>query len=205
MSPISEIAKPEIAKPEISKHCRADRIAVAQAFFQSAKVTTRLAAVLLLSLPTWAGAGAYKGIDADGRVIYSDQPLPNAEQIALPARPSGEDKPENNTQDGAILGPYQQFEVLAPASGATQDSVDGKVQVSLMLDPQLEPDHKLSVQVDGTPVAGLDGRTQFVLQGLPPGSHQLQAEILDASGAAVARTALVFFNLRASAGPETSD
>ncbi|WPL19648.1 hypothetical protein Thiowin_04785 [Thiorhodovibrio winogradskyi] len=174
----------------------------------SARPLYRLAAVLLLSLPVWAGAGTYKGVDAQGRVIYSDQPLPNAEPIVLPTRPippAAEEDTPNNARDGAMLGPYQQFEVLAPTLGQTLEVADGRVKVSLMLDPPLAPDHRLQVRVDGAPVAGLDGRTQFVLQGLSAGSHQLQAEILDATGATVAQAAGVFFNLRLSPGPEAGD
>lgn len=165
-----------------------------------------ISALLLLSLPAWANATAYKGVDADGRVIYSDQPLPNAEPIALPSRSSdNETAAASNPQDAGFLGPYQQFEILAPVTGETLESPDGQVQVSLILDPPLEADHRLEVRVDGTPVAGLDGRTQFVLQGLPPGSHQLQATILDPTGASVALATQVFFNLRPAAPEETGN
>ncbi|MBK5971055.1 MULTISPECIES: DUF4124 domain-containing protein [Thiorhodovibrio] len=160
---------------------------------------------VVLSFPAWCGAQAYKGVDAEGRVIYSDQPLPDAEAIPLPRRSSGENAGQETGEDagqqGAMLGPYEQFAVVAPSAGETLESAEGKVQVSLMLSPPLETEHKLAVQVDGTPVDGLNGRTQFQLQGLPPGSHQVQAQILDPTGAVLAQTALLSFNLLTTPTP----
>lgn len=158
---------------------------------------------LVLGVPTWCGAAAYKSVDADGRVIYSDQPLPDAEAIALPGTASNQDAEADAGQAaapiaapaGAMLGPYEQFTLVAPAAGETLRSPEGKVQVSLMLSPPRAPDHSLEVQVDGALVEGLAGRTQFSLQGLAPGSHQIEARILDPSGAVVASTGLVSFNV----------
>lgn len=157
-----------------------------------------LAIAASLGVMAAANAGAYKTIGPDGRVIYSDRPLADAEPLALPhvsepAREAG----GTSAADG-FPGPYQAFEVLAPQAGETLNPAEGRVSVSLLLDPPLVEGDQLMVEVDGTPVAGLAGRTQFVLQGLPPGSHQLQARILDEAGTVIAQSAMIHFNLRPS-------
>ncbi len=154
-----------------------------------------LGVVLLSSLPVWVGAGVYKGIDSSGRVVYSDRPLPESERIRLPAEAAGS-AAAADTVSGANPGPYQQFEVVAPRTGETLDSADGTVQVSLLLDPPLELGHQLQVLIDGATVDGLAGRTQFILQGLAMGSHQLEAFIMDETGSPLAQTIAVSFNLR---------
>ena len=159
-----------------------------------------LIAGVVLGMPAWCGAQAYKGVDAEGRVIYSDQPLPNAEAIVLPshsasADDAAPDAAPDAAREGAVLGPYEQFDLVAPVAGETLRSPAGTVQVSLLLSPALASEHQLEVLVNGAQVEGLDGRTQFALQGLSPGSHQVQARILDAEGAVVASTGLVSFNL----------
>lgn len=150
--------------------------------------------ILLCTVPTWAGADMYRGVDSSGRVIFSDVPLPDSERMPLPAARA---QPEDS---GTRFRPYQQFEILAPAPNTTLESDAGQVRVSLLLDPPLAPDHQLEVLLGGVPIADLNGRTQFELQGLPPGSHQLVGRILDEAGVMVAETAQVNFNVRPSEG-----
>lgn len=148
-------------------------------------------------------ADAFKAMDSQGRVIYSDKPIADGERLSLPASAADDAQSVSDppAADGTVLGSYEAFEILAPSSGETLNSDDGRVQVSLLIDPPLQEGHRLDVQVDGTAVQELGGRTQFVLQGLPLGTHQLQARILDETGAATAQTEVLSFNLRADSPP----
>jgi hypothetical protein len=151
------------------------------------------------------GAQVYKSVGPDGRPVYTDRPLPDAQAlpISTPQRPAPEatDLDASPNEQG-FLGAYDAFAIVAPDDGATIRNPDGVVGVSLLLDPPLLGGHRLSLDVDGVAATGdLGARTQLQLQGVTVGSHRLMAVIRDESGAVVASTPLVNFHFRAPLPP----
>jgi len=160
----------------------------------------RLLPSLLLAVVLPAGAQVYKSIGPDGRPIFTDRPLPDAQSLVLP-RPRhsvpAESGPAQQPGESGFLGSYDAFEIVAPADGDTIRDADGNVMVSLLLDPPLLAGHRLSVEVDGVAASGdLAGRTQMRLQGVHMGSHLLLARVFDDAGNVVAATSSVHFHLR---------
>jgi hypothetical protein len=161
--------------------------------------------LLLALLSVSAGAEVYRWVDAEGRVQFSDRPVTGAEPVPLPA--SGTERALEQVAPsqaaGGDTGPYTTFEVVTPEPNATLRDAEGKVQISLLLEPSLAEGHRLRVLINGQSPEGDGQGTQMVIQGLSFGSHRLHAEVLDELGVPVAYTAPIDFHLRKPL-PETA-
>jgi len=154
--------------------------------------------LLLLLLAGSVFAQAYRWVDKDGIVHYSDRPEPGAEQIQLPTtRPSsGPATPlptsnfsrRNNAPATEQEAPpiYQSLSIASPASEQTLWNIEGVLTVSLSLQPGLQSGHRVRLYFDGTPqmVTG----TSFQIEGVYRGQHNLQAEVIDQSGKLMIRS-----------------
>ncbi len=166
--------------------------------------------MLLLAPGSAAIAEVYKGIGPDGRIFYSDQPIDGATPVDLPDAAATADNAQTTDEQPATddaapsAGPYASLEILTPTEGETIRNEERAIRVSLLLEPALEDGDRLSIEVDGVPVTGTDGRsTQVQLGGLALGSHRLQVRVLDVDGGAVAQSPVVHFNIRRPL-PETA-
>jgi len=145
---------------------------------------------------------AYRWVDNNGVVHYSDRPMPGSTQIDLitggaaarPAQvtqPSGEPAPAAQPEDPAAA--YQAFNVLQPVQQETLWGTGGTVDVVLEISPTLEPEHHLGYYLDGQ-LTDLGTRSPgFQLQEVFRGIHTLQAVILDDAGEEVLRSLAVTF------------
>ncbi len=156
--------------------------------------------VLLACVATLAFAQAYKWVDENGVVHYSDRPHPGAEEFVLPDSPrrprivpapstadaddrgSREATPES-TSDGA----YTAIEVIAPAAEETLWNIEGTLEVRLNVQPALKKGHQIRVYIDGEPT--IVNSTTFTIPEVYRGAHNIQAEILDATGRSQIRSA----------------
>ncbi len=155
----------------------------------------RVLLTLSLLIPALAAGQVFKWIDTEGKVHYSDRPIAGAEALDVPVQksPPPQDKP---TPGQASPGPYVQFDIVAPVDNVSLSDAEGNVQVGLLLDPALMEGHRLQILTDGAPASGDVPGTQLRISGLPLGSHQLQAQIIDASGTPIASSSIVHFHLR---------
>lgn len=140
-----------------------------------------------------AFAQAYTWTDEDGIVHYSDRPEPGAKLVDLPKSRTGSTRRAPATssrssteaaQDSAAPEQpfrYQSLEVIAPAPEETLWNIEGILNVSLALNPPLRPGHQVRVYFDGD--ARLVPGTNFRLEEVYRGVHNIQAEILDETGA----------------------
>ncbi|CAK0761469.1 hypothetical protein CCP4SC76_3500011 [Gammaproteobacteria bacterium] len=148
--------------------------------------------------PVW-GKGLFKWVDQEGRVHFGDQPVKGAQQIEAleslryspPPLPPRVDTPSSPP---TAQGAYDAFEILFPKPEQTLQSTSGSLTVSLALHPPLQPGHRLEVSLDGSPLQG-SLSTQFTLQGVPRGSHRLEARILDDKDQEISRTGPVTFHV----------
>jgi hypothetical protein len=144
-------------------------------------------------------AQIYRWVDEDGVVHYSDQPGPGAEEVQLQsaptirmpaprrrsaARPAVEDEQERASG-------YERLEFASPAAEETLWNIGGILDVSLSLQPALQQGHQVRVYFDGSPVSV--NSTRFQLQEVYRGTHNLQAEVLDRSGALMIRSEPIRF------------
>lgn len=131
-------------------------------------------------------AEAYRWVDEDGVVHYSDRPQEGAEEIQLrdantvrvrrAARPDAAD----GGQPAADSARYESLQIVSPLSEETLWNIEGILSVQLALTPALKRGHQLRVYLDGQPqtVTG----TSFRLDEVWRGAHNLQAEVLDETG-----------------------
>lgn len=157
-----------------------------------------LSTTILLLLPLLADAGVYKWIGPDGQIHYSDRRVSGAERVGVKAHrpPSPTEAAADDQVQDADAGLYENFEILSPEQNQTLRNAEGKVELSLLIEPALSSDHKIELILNANPVPGEAGGSQILLQGLSFGSHQVQARILDQYDEVVALTPVVDFHLR---------
>ena len=160
---------------------------------------TRTILVLLglFAAPLVVAEEAYVWTDDDGVVHYSDRPVPGARRIELadpntgrspaPRQPdaaSGDSADEATEDSGPFR--YESLEVASPGAEETLWNIEGVLNVSLALNPGLQPGHQVRVYFDGNPqiVSG----TSFTLEEVWRGVHNLQAEVIDANGKMLIRS-----------------
>ncbi|MDJ0938180.1 MAG: DUF4124 domain-containing protein [Woeseiaceae bacterium] len=137
-------------------------------------------------------AQAYRWVDEDGVVHFSDRPRPGAEQIQIPeanvtnlrrSPARAADEPEATTQQPFA---YESLAISSPAAEETLWNIEGVLNVSLAVSPALQPGHQVRVYFDGQPrmVSGLSFQIDEVWRGV----HNIQAEILDEGGKLMIRS-----------------
>ena len=161
-------------------------------------------ALLATLVATSALAEAYRWVDENGVVHWSDRPQPGAERVILPeantttTRTYGRAQPGNtNTSDSwaaaatASAEPeepfsYESVEITAPGAEETLWNIEGTLNVSVNLQPALQPGHRVRVHFNGEPrmVSG----TSFTIDEVWRGVHNIQVEILDDTGQLMIRS-----------------
>ena len=162
-------------------------------------IRTVLMALLFLPLLCQADATLYKWKDAQGTVHFSDQPQPGAEKMevrdiqtvpAIKGPPAGlpdAKKPASPTKyDVAIV---------SPANDATLHDNTGDISVRIQVTPPLRADlgHKIQLWVDGAPHGEPGATTQFTLNNIDRGTHNLKVSVLDNNGGTLASASSVFY------------
>jgi hypothetical protein len=150
--------------------------------------------VLSLGAAGLAAAQAYKWVDEDGVVHYSDRPQPGAEVLELPRQrpPSSVPAPRSAPPPAAAETPeepspgYDSLEISNPGPEVTLWNIEGTLNVTLNLQPALKPGHQVRAHFDGEPrsVSG----TSFQIEEVYRGVHNLQIEILDETGKMLIRS-----------------
>lgn len=168
--------------------------------------------ILLSVLPMCAAsaAPAWRWVDANGVVHYSDRPQPGATQIELSgaqtfggtaARPQRSAGQATQPQTSAAASPaptasqqsYRAITILNPTQQQTLWNIGGMLDVSLTVDPGLAPGHRIDLVLDGQRRNLDTTTTQMSLTDVYRGVHTLEAIVLDTTGSEVARSAPVTF------------
>jgi hypothetical protein len=141
-----------------------------------------------------AAKEAYRWVDEDGVVHYSDRPREGAEAFQLPSpnvatlrvpKPSARSDDEQEKADEQDTG-YASIEIVSPQAEETLWNIEGILNVSVALKPGLRPGHQLRAYFDGEmrPVSG----TNFQVQEVWRGAHNIQVEVVDATGRVMIRS-----------------
>lgn len=141
-------------------------------------------------------AQAYRWVDEDGIVHYSDRPHEGAERIILSTnrttttsrRPATRRsvtaaEPVSSAADAVT---YQSITINTPAAEETLWNIEGILNVTLSLVPALKTGHRVRVYFDGEPT--MVSGTSFQLEEVYRGVHNLQAEVLDETGTLMIRS-----------------
>lgn len=156
-----------------------------------------IAVCSLLAASLALAEGAYRWVDEDGVVHYSDVPREGADYVDLAgySRPTGArigptrsvtsgDAASASDDDGPFE--YESLEISSPGPEETLWNIEGTLNVSLALQPGLQQGHQVRVYFDGEPrmVQG----TSFTIDEVWRGVHNIQAEVLDGSGRLMIRS-----------------
>jgi len=168
--------------------------------------------ILLFALTTsWVHAApAWRWVDANGQVHYSDTPVPGATQIELSGaqtfgssarQPAAATK--SASQSGAQRGPggterYRAFNIVSPKQQETLWNVGTAVNVQVELDPPLQPSHLIDLFVDGQRRNLNTPSTDLTLEDVYRGTHTIQAVVVDQGGAEVIRSLATTFMVQQS-------
>lgn len=168
-----------------------------------------LGLAVALAAGTVAATDIYRTEDADGNVIYTDEPpSEDAEPLDLDTINVGDPLPvrsDSNRDDDASADADAEAEetdydgvriVFPPAEEATR-RVTGRVPVRVELEPEdatLADGHAVRVDVDGDE-AGRAASTEVEVGPLSPGPHDLQAAVVDADGDTVVTSETIRFHL----------
>lgn len=153
---------------------------------------TRLLLLGLLLAGT-SHAQIYKSVDREGKVTFSDRPPAANEQAetvelrplnttpapaALPAAPS----PREEAQ-GEAASTEPTVRVSSPQADQVVPIGDlGNLTVSVELEPALSGGERLQLFLDGSPRGEAQGASQWQLQDLPRGGHDLRVDRLGPQG-----------------------
>ncbi|KAA0015965.1 DUF4124 domain-containing protein [Salinicola corii] len=145
-------------------------------------------------LMVWAAspvmaAPIYRHVDAQGNVIYSDEPgagnRVNLKPITVVDPAGGEIRsgPHRSVAPEAAAVEYERFVITRPGDQQTLPTGQaGNVQVKLAIEPALQRGDRVQLRVDGKVSQSPMHTSVFVLSQLPRGEHQLQADLVDAQG-----------------------
>jgi hypothetical protein len=170
--------------------------------------------ILLFALTVGAvhAAPAWRWVDANGQVHYSDTPVPGAKQVELsgaqsfgssprqPAASSAQERTGSQASAKSTGGAqsYRAFNIVSPQQQETLWNVGTVVNVQVQLDPPLEPGHFLDVYVDGQRRNLNSTSTDLALDDIYRGVHTIQAVVVDGSGAEVVRSLATTFMVQQS-------
>ena len=161
-------------------------------------------AVLLFVVPGLGHAVICKSVDADGNVSYTDVPVAQCEnKVELRGlsgyTPRPLPQPATSTPAADEQAPfpgYESIQILQPETDGTVRSNEGKVPVAVTLTPDLQPDHRLFVYLDGKLVPGSFDSTAVELNGVERGTHSLRVSVKDEGGRELVGSSEVSFTLR---------
>jgi hypothetical protein len=147
-------------------------------------------------------AQAYKWVDEDGVVHFSDTPVEGAERIDLPTdgRPRRQVTPTVTSSAAAATATsaataeepptvfkYDSIEIVAPAPEETLWNIEGVLNVALRVSPALRSGDRVRVFFDGEERL-VTSSSSFQIQEVWRGVHNIQAEIIDSTGKLMARS-----------------
>jgi hypothetical protein len=143
-----------------------------------------LAATAVLAAPAWTW------LDENGQRHFSDRPVPGATRIDLPDSPGGVTVGAGAVQraEATTVEPeqapaepvrYTTFNILNPAHQDTLWNIGGNLSVTVQLEPELQPGHRLDAYLDGERIeVGATG-SQLTIPNVFRGLHEIQAVVVD--------------------------
>jgi len=176
----------------------------------------RLLLLLLVFICATANSQVFRQISPDGQVYFSNQQEPGAEKIDVPPVQTIRLPPVNGQVDPTVqpddavteqqddvTTAYTRFTIVNPTSEQSVRANDGSVTVYLSLQPELMPDHAITLKIDGE-----DGKEVFSgdsmtvqLINLSRGRHTVEVAVVGDGGNKLIQAGPVsFYVLRVAFG-----
>jgi hypothetical protein len=141
-----------------------------------------LCALTMFAMP--AMAQLYKCKDADGNIIYTDEPCTNGEELKLPPLPTytparlppapTEDKKDKEEA-------YTSLVIKSPENDSVVRNNTGTVNITYSLKPALDKirGHKFSIVLDGKQLKTKGTTSEVQLSDIDRGAHTIQIHVVD--------------------------
>lgn len=147
-----------------------------------------LLATILFLLPFFALAAIYQTQDAQGNIIYTDQPSDKATPVELdPTNVVKNPQIKTAKKKGSKVEPsdaektYTEFKITDPTDQLTIQN-QPTIPVVVSVKPDLLKGDKIAIFMDGKQVTSAAPGTQFALVHPDRGQHTLQAKLFGAGG-----------------------
>lgn len=167
---------------------------------------SRRALLALIFVPGMAHAVICKTIDAEGVVGYTDISAASCpDPVKLPAYSTFEALPvpanatrtdSDKTASKAGFERYESVKIVQPEADGVVRSNEGKVSVSITLEPALQKGHRITLYIDGRAVQGKFDAPAVELSGIERGTHSIHATVSDGSGKLLIKSPTNSFTLR---------
>jgi len=141
-------------------------------------------------------AQAYRWVDEEGVIHYSDRPAEGAEEVELSEYSKGtgaslyRESPQRTTADEEQADDeptsYEILSISSPGPEETLWNIEGVLDVTVVLSPGLRTGHRLRVHYDGQPRMVIG--TSFQIEEVFRGVHNIQAEVIDSTGRLMIRS-----------------
>jgi len=157
-------------------------------------------ASVLLTFSTTTQSEIYRTVDENGNVTFSDNPdVEGGEKVDL--EPINTQPKQRNpfpipvTQEEEVFE-YEEIAITNPANDHTVPTgFAGTFSVAVQVTPSLLYSHRLQLMLDGAPYGKAGKITQFQLQNIPRGAHQLVANVIDKDGNVVDKSKSITVNV----------
>lgn len=147
---------------------------------------------VFVCLPHYATAAIYQSVDAQGNVVYSDQPSAHAQTVNLPqntpptiptAPPPSQNAPTllnalPTTQPNDVTV-YKTLSITSPVNEQTIWDNSGNVSISVNVEPALAANDTIELMLDGQVFASSQSNASFSITGVDRGTHVLQVRIVN--------------------------
>ncbi|NVK21656.1 MAG: DUF4124 domain-containing protein [Kangiellaceae bacterium] len=149
----------------------------------------------------------YKKVDKNGRVIYTDKPIPGAKPITVKTNTNviSTSKPVVTQklkleEEKEETFEYSVLSIDKPSNDEAIRANDGNLYVIVGISPQLQPNHSVRLQMDGIAIGQAQKVPYFSLSNVDRGTHKLTAVIIDDDSQKILKTseASSFHMLRAT-------
>ncbi|AKE51293.1 DUF4124 domain-containing protein [Kangiella geojedonensis] len=154
----------------------------------------------------------YKKVDKNGKVTFTDKPIPGSTPITIKTNTNVVDTPKPTIKPKTFSTPEElddksqepfKYEVLAVDSPEHDQAVranSGDINIIVGLTPSLQPNHSLQLIMDGSPVGSQQKIPYFALNGVDRGTHQISVQVIDDESKDTVQTSesITFHLLRAS-------
>ena len=155
---------------------------------------------MLIPLSLAAAEIGFRIVHPDGSIEFTDDPLRGGEPIELhlaPTIPAHIPTPARapRSSENAVNTTYQQFQITSPEMEQVIWFDGSGVNVNISLQPGLQPQHLIAIEMNGKRVAEGIG-SSFNIPLVYRGSHTLRAMVMDLQGRVIKSTDPVSFHMR---------
>lgn len=135
-------------------------------------------------------AEIFRSVQPDGTVVYSDQPSGDAKAVDLPPlmiTPATEAQNRGGQQQDKDKAVKRKISISSPAANSIIPNGLNPSTVVTQTSPALGKNDRIRILLDNRMVA-YGNQNRYVLQRLPRGQHQLQAQWVDKEGKLLAQS-----------------